>query len=253
MKNVLIMTCLAVVVFGCKDRTEKKMDTIAEDTTETVGTEKEADSEWIDLFDGTSFDGWKEYGSDGVSDHWKIEDGAMVFHPPKEKQEGESHNLVTEKEFTDFVLSLEWRIAEVGNSGVMWGVKESDEFDQPYKTGPEIQVLDNEKHPDSKNGTTHQAGALYDMVAPSEDVTKPIGEWNLMEITIDHKNNMGIVELNDAEIVNFPVGGPKWDEMVAKSKFANWEGFGKFITGKLALQDHGDRVAYKNIKIKELR
>lgn len=252
MKNVLIMTCFVLMAFGCKDRTEKKMDKIAEGTVEANGTEKEEVSEWTDLFDGTSFTGWKEYGSDGVSDRWKIEDSAMVFYPSKQSQEGESHNLVTEKEFTDFVLSLEWRIAEAGNSGVMWGVKESDEFDQPYKTGPEIQVLDNDKNPDGKNGTTHQAGALYDMIAPSEDVTKPVGEWNLMEITIDHKNNIGIVAMNDTEIVNFPVAGAKWDEMVAKSKFADWDGFGKFITGKLALQDHGDVVAYRNIKIKEL-
>lgn len=248
MKKVFIVTCLVLIVFGCKDKTEKATDKIAEETVELM----EVQSEWIVLFDGTSFDGWKEYGSDGVSEHWKIKDGAMVFYPPKERAKAESHNIITEREFTDFVLSLEWKIAEAGNSGVMWGVLEGDEFDQPYKTGPEIQVLDNDKHPDGKAGTTHQAGALYDMIAPSEDVTKPVGEWNLMEITIDRKNNIGIVVMNDTEIVNFPVTGPKWDEMVSKSKFDGWEGFGKYPKGKLALQDHGDRVAYRNIKIREL-
>ncbi|MGI9550807.1 MAG: 3-keto-disaccharide hydrolase [Aurantibacter sp.] len=252
MKNLLIVVFLALMAVGCKDKTEKTMDKIAEKNMETEDAEEETVSEWTDLFDGTSFAGWKEYGSDEVSDHWKIEDGAMVFYPPKERQEGESHNLVTEKEFTDFILSLDWKIAEAGNSGIMWGVKEDPKFDQPYKTGPEIQVLDNDKHPDGKNGTTHQAGALYDMIAPSEDVTKPVGEWNTMVITVNNSENQGSVMLNGEEIVNFPIGNELWNEMVSKSKFDGWEGFGKYTKGKLALQDHGDRVAYRNIKIKEL-
>jgi len=113
-------------------------------------------------------------------------------------------------------------------------------------------VLDNDKHPDGKNGTTHQAGALYDMVAPSKDVTKPIGEWNHCVITINHKTNTGVVVLNDIEIVNFPVNDPEWSKMVSQSKFNGWEHFGKYTTGKIGLQDHGDVVAYKDIKIKEL-
>jgi len=252
MKKSVIFTCLILIAFGCKDKTEKAMDKMAEETMKANGTEKEASSEWVMLFDGTSFDGWKEYGADGVSENWKIEDGAMVFYPPSERQNGVSHNLVTENEFTDFVISLEWKISEAGNSGIMWGVAEDAKYDQPYMTGPEIQVLDNDKHPDGKNGTSHQAGALYDMVSPSDDVTKPVGEWNTMLLTINNDKKQGNVVLNGTEVVSFPVGNELWNEMVAKSKFADWEGFGKFVTGKLALQDHGDMVAYRNIKIKEL-
>ena len=120
------------------------------------------------------------------------------------------------------------------------------------QTGPEVQILDNDKHPDAKAGTTHQAGALYDMVSPAEDVTKPIGDWNTMVITVNHKDNVGRVVLNDTEMVTFPVQGEKWDAMVADSKFAGWEGFGKFTTGKIGLQDHGNVVAFRNIKIKQL-
>ena len=187
-----------------------------------------------------------------MPDTWKIEEGAMVFYPPKERPEGVSYNLVTEKEFTNFVLSMEWKISEAGNSGIFWGIKEDEKFGQPYQTGPEIQVLDNEKHPDAKNGTTHQAGSLYDMVAPSKDVTKPVGEWNTCVITIDHTSNKGNVVLNGEEIVTFPVANEAWNEMVSKSKFKGWEGFGKYTTGKIGLQDHRDIVAYRNIKIKEL-
>ena len=249
MKKFLFATLLVALVIGCKEKVkqteEKTSDTMAKVDIEVL------QNEWQVLFDGTSFDGWHEYGREGVSKNWKLEDGAMVFYPPK-KRNGESYNLVSENEYTDFVLSIEWRISEAGNSGIFWGVKELPELKKPYETGPEIQVLDNDKHPDGKNGTSHQAGALYDMVSPSEDVTKPIGEWNLCEITINHKTNMGIVLLNNVEVVNFSVNNPEWGEMVSQSKFADWEHFAKYTTGKIGVQAHGDIVAFRNIKIKEL-
>ncbi|WP_276168464.1 3-keto-disaccharide hydrolase [Zobellia alginiliquefaciens] len=251
MKKLMVIVCMAIVAFGCKDKAEK---TQKEMEKERIAEAEEAapPQEWTVLFDGSSFDGWKEYNKEGVSDNWKLEDGAMVFYPPKERAKGEAFNLVTEKEYTDFILSLDWKISEGGNSGVFWGVNEKPELSEAYQTGPEVQVLDNEKHPDAKNGTTHQAGSLYDMVAPSEDVTNPVGEWNTMVITINHKEQKGSISLNGTDIVDFPVGNEMWDVMVSKSKFADWDHFGKFTTGKIGLQDHGDQVAFKNIKIKEL-
>ncbi len=250
MKKLLFIALLAALVIGCKEKVKEAEERA---TDAMAKTEMEVpQNEWKVLFDGKTFEGWHEYKKENVSEHWKIEDGAMVFYPPKDRVKGVSYNLVSENEYSDFVLSIEWRIAEAGNSGIFWGIKELEELKQPYETGPEIQVLDNDKHPDGKNGTSHQAGALYDMVSPSEDVTKPIGEWNLCEITINHKTNMGIVVLNDVEVVNFPVNNPEWGEMVSKSKFADWEHFAKYTTGKIGVQDHGDGVAFRNIKIKEL-
>ncbi len=248
----LIMTALlATFIFGCKGKTEnEKNESVAESTPMAEMPTPEA--EWTVLFDGTSFDGWNEYLKDGVSDHWKLEDGAMVLHPPKDRKKGEAYNLVTTKSFTDFELSLDWRISEGGNSGVFWGVMEMPSLPEAYQTGPEIQVLDNEKHPDAKVGTTHQAGSLYDMVGPSRDVTKPVGEWNTMVIMVNHKTDQGSVTLNGEEIVTFPANDPGWSAMVAKSKFADWDHFGKHPTGKIGLQDHGDMVSFRNIKIKEL-
>lgn len=249
MKKAIIFLVLVGLV-ACKDKQKHQQDT--EQQLAAVQPEKEMQEEWKILFDGTSFDGWKGYLSDEVPASWKLEDGAMVFYPPEKRERGENGNIVTVDDYTDFVLSLEWKISEGGNSGIFWGVKEDESLPQPYETGPEIQVLDNKRHPDAKAGTTHQAGALYDMIAPSEDVTKPAGEWNSCEITIDHKNNMGKVVLNGKEIVNFPLANEEWDEMVSKSKFANWSDFGKYTTGKIGLQDHGDIVSYRNIKIKGL-
>lgn len=245
MRSILLIL-VGFSLFACK---QKKADP------ETVTQEEEVaevEPKWLMLFDGSSFDGWSYYRGGEISEPWKLEDGAMVFYPPSERPNGESYNIVTDKTYENFVLSLEWKIAENGNSGIFWSVFEDEKFGQPYETGPEIQVLDDEGHPDAKNGTTHQAGALYDMIAPSEKVVKPAGEWNVCELTVNHMTNEGTVVLNGTEICKFPVHGELWDEMVADSKFADWEGFGKYQSGKIGLQDHGDIVAYRNIKIKEL-
>lgn len=251
MKNLILATFIAALVFGCKEKTKESVEEKASDVVAVAQVEA-SNSEWITLFDGTSFDGWHEYLEEGVSEHWKIEDNAMVFHPPKEREEGKTYNLISDAEYTDFELTLDWKIAEGGNSGFFWAIKELPELTQPYQTGPEIQVLDNDKHPDGKNGTNHQSGALYDMVSPAKDVTKPIGEWNTCVLMINHKTNQGSVMLNGEKMVDFPVNNPEWGAMVAKSKFADWEHFAKYTTGKIGVQDHGDGVAFRNIKIKEL-
>jgi len=252
MKKVLVGILIVAALTNCKEKAKKEAETDVAGSMQDETMTNNQEQGWTVLFDGTSFDGWKGYLRDDVPEYWKLEDGAMVLHPPENGSEGESFNLVTTDNYSSFILSLEWRISEGGNSGVMWGVKEDEKYHEPYETGPEIQVLDNERHPDAKAGTTHQAGALYDMVAPSEDVTKPAGEWNTMVITINQKEHHGSVNLNGVDIVEFPLGNAQWDEMVSKSKFAGWEGFGKFPNGKIALQDHHFEVAFKNIKIKQL-
>lgn len=212
----------------------------------------EDQEEWEILFDGSSMDSWKGYLSDEVPAAWKLEDGAMVFYPPENRPKGDQYNIVSRKDYESFVLSLEWKVSPGGNSGIFWGVFEDPQYRQPYETGPEIQVLDNERHPDAKAGDTHQAGALYDMVSPAKDVTRSAGEWNECVLTVDYQNNTGSVVLNGEEIVRFDPMGENWDSMVANSKFADWPGFGKYRKGKIGLQDHGDIVAYRNIKIKSL-
>lgn len=245
MGKVGVGIIMLLLIFSCKEeKKETKEEAVAE-----IGP---LENDWEVLFDGSSLDQWKEFKSDSISAVWSIEGDALVYTPPADGAENKNHDLVTRKAYTDFVLSLEWKISEGGNSGVFWGVKEDSVYNTGYQTGPEIQILDNEKHPDAKAGTTHQTAALYDMVAPAKDVTKPVGEWNTMVIAIDHKEQKGSVTLNGMEMVSFPVANEAWDAMVAESKFADWEGFGKFTTGKIGLQDHGNMVAFKNIKIKQL-
>ena len=242
MKKILI-TILTLLTISCNETPNKKGDQ----------TEKTSQKKWVTLFDGKSFDGWHQFNETKMSSAWYIVDDAMVFDPSKQMDKKQNNDLVTDMEYTNFELSLEWNIAEGGNSGIFWGVKEGDQYSKPYTTGPEIQVLDNERHPDAlANPKFHQAGALYDMVQPAQDVCKPAGEWNHVLLSIDYKSNEGSVALNGVEIVNFPVSGEKWDELVANSKFSDWDHFAKFKTGKIGLQDHGDMVSYRNIKIREL-
>lgn len=253
MKKISFCALSLLFLIGCKETNKK--DTREETKKEEIAVvekQEKQDGEWVPLFDGKTFAGWHGYNADEISSEWSIEDGAMVLTPDNDSKVG-GKNLVSDKDYTNFKLSLEWKISEAGNSGMFWGVQEIPELHEPYQTGPEIQILDNEKHPDAKAGTTHQAGALYDMIAPSEKVVKPVGEWNTMVLKIDHNANEGKVWLNDVEIVKFPVHGEEWENMIKNSKFDGWEGFGAYETGKIGLQHHGNGVSFRNIKIKELQ
>ena len=252
MKNVLWVCTVFLTLNFCDEPPKKNEKKMKETSTKMQ-------SDWEVLFDGSSTDQWHTYNGEGMSENWHIEDDALVFRPQKGKPK---QNIVTNKEYTNFELSLEWRISEVGNSGIFYGVVESENYFEPYLTGPEIQVLDNERHPDAKiKPNYHQAGALYDMVQPSTDVCKPAGEWNHILLTVDHKNNKASVVLNGTEIVSYEPNGANWDAMVTTSKFGNKKApdyieapdFGKFQTGKIGLQDHDDVVSYRNIKIREIQ
>ncbi|MDG3582700.1 MULTISPECIES: 3-keto-disaccharide hydrolase [Galbibacter] len=250
MKTISYLFMASIVLMSCKQKNNS--ETASEETTtskkEVAQATSAAKGEWKTLFDGTDFSNWHMYNTGKeVSSAWSIEDGAMVLTPGDH-----AGNIVTNEEYTNFVLSLEWKISEGGNSGFFWGVQEDEKYHEPYQTGPEIQILDNEKHPDAKAGKSHQAGALYDMIAPSEDVAKPVGEWNTCVLEINHNTNKGTVTLNGTKVVEFPVHGAKWDELIANSKFKDWDGFGVYETGKIGLQYHGNKVSFRNIKIKEL-
>ena len=241
----LIVLLIIVSFFGCKnDKDQAKQEMEREVEVETT-----QDNDWVMLFDGKSFDNWRGYGTETMYPEWTIEGDAMAFTPSKEG----GKNIISKGTYTNFILSLEWKISENGNSGIFWGVHEDAKFSEAYQTGPEIQVLDNNGHPDAKvaNGT-HTAGSLYDMIACPTDIINPAGEWNWCVIEVNHDNNLGKVRMNGKEVMTFPVHGEEWDKMVENSKFKGWEGFGKYRTGHIGLQDHSDKVWYKNIKIKEL-
>lgn len=205
---------------------------------------------WTPLFDGKTTAGWHTYGKTQASSAWKAEDGALHLDPAAKKQGAEGGDLVTDEEYDNFHLKLEWKIAPNGNSGIIFFVKEDpSQFHQTYNTGLEMQVLDNNGHPDAKIHK-HRAGDLYDLIASSKETVKPAGEWNKAEIV--SKNGKLDLYLNGTKIVSTTLWDDNWKKMVAGSKFASMPGFGTFKSGKIALQDHGDEVWYRNIVIKKL-
>ncbi len=204
---------------------------------------------WVTLFDGKTLTGWHIYNKAGqpVDAKWAVDDGAIHLTA------GGAGDLVTDKEYGDFELETEWKIAPGGNSGIIFHVHEDPKYKTTYMTGPEMQVLDDERHPDAKAGHdgNHKAGTLYDLQPPMDaTAVKPADEWNKAKLVIS--NGKAEQYLNGKKMAEYPTTGPEWDKMVATSKFKGWEGFGKYSTGRIALQDHGNKVWYRNIRIREL-
>lgn len=242
---------------------------------------KEADSEWIRLFNNNSLEGWHSFQKEGYAKGWIMEDDILVFNGVSDMESGEGDaSLISDKQYENFEIKFDWKVIKGGNSGFMWGVNEDKKYNYPYQTGPEIQILDPGiyENPEGVLGGDielqnvmddlgvykHFVGALYDMSAPTEiDIAKPAETWNSYHIKIDHKANRGEVILNDVLVNSFALRGLEWDQMLQNSKFsksddspylgdARWYDFGKFRKGKICFQDHPGKVSFKNIKIKEL-
>jgi Domain of Unknown Function (DUF1080) len=203
-------------------------------------TAEEAADGWRLLFDGRTTAGWRGFKSQSVPAGWDVVDGALT-------RVGGGGDLMTSEQFQDFELAFEWKLAEGGNSGVMFRVTE--DADETYHTGPEMQILDDARHPDGQNRVT-AAGSNYALHAPTSDVVRPIGEWNQARLVVDGTH----VEhwLNGQKIVEYELGSADWEQRVAASKFAEWPGYGRAPRGHIVLQDHGDWVAYRNVRIRPL-
>jgi hypothetical protein len=219
-------------------------NTVAPDSSINTLTDAEKNEGWQLLFDGTTKNGWHSYNKKGNLEDWKVENGILTLNSTKKDDD-----IVTDEEFENFHLKIDWNISEGGNSGIMFSVKEMPKYDRDYKTGPEMQVLDNERHSDAKI-PKHRAGDLYDLISSSSEPVKPAGQWNTAEI-IKNKDSL-TYRLNGTTVVQTTLWDDKWKKLVAGSKFKEWKDFGTFKKGVIALQDHGDKVMYRNIKLRKL-
>ncbi len=195
---------------------------------------------WKSLFDGKSLTGWLSFKSDTPPKGWAARDGVLA-------RESSGGDIMTVEQFGNFELRLEWKISEGGNSGIMFRV--TPEGNDTYETGPELQVLDNAKHADSRTPLT-SAGSCYGLYAPVRDATRPVGEWN--EVVIIARGAHVEYWLNDVQVVKYELWSPEWEALVKASKFNSMPGYGRSKKGHIALQDHGDPVWYRNIRVREL-
>lgn len=203
------------------------------------------------LFDGKTTEGWHTYGRPTVGQAWKVVDGALYFDTTRQGRRIVGRgDITTDKEYENFHLKLEWKAAPGTNSGIIFLVHEDTaRFKATYVTGPEMQIIDNERHADAKI-KKHRAGDLYDLKSCSTEVAKPVGEWNLAEIKL--LNGKLDLYLNGTHVVSTTMWDENWNALVADSKFKTWKDFARYRKGKIALQDHGDPVWFRNIRIKEL-
>lgn len=224
-------------------------DTAATDTTATADATTETasnDTGWISLFDGSTLNGWHAFGQTGTG-KWAADSGVIYLNAASDAEEGD---LVSNDSFGNFDLKLDWKIAKNGNSGILFYVQDDKaKYEDTYKTGPEMQVLDDERNEDNKT-PTHRAGSLYDMIQATPGAVKPAEEWNSVEIV----SNNGKLDfyLNGVHVVNTTIFDDNWTKMIANSKFKQWPAFGTFKEGHIALQYHGHDVWFRNIMIKKL-
>ncbi len=219
-------------------------------------TNKEKSDGWQLIFDGQTSNGWRSYGKESFPTGWVVQDGTLSCMGSGRGEAGatEGGDIIYKKPFSNFHLKLDWKISEGGNSGIFYLGQESPDFDFIWKTAPEMQVLDNKKHPDSFLGNegNRKAGSLYDLIPAKPQNAKPAGEWNSVEI-ICFKGTVVHI-MNGETVLEYHLWTPEWNELVAGSKFPtlneNWASVAS--EGYIGLQDHGDDVWFRNIKIKEL-
>lgn len=213
---------------------------MAVESNNRLTTEEQA-AGWQLLFDGESLDQWRTYRKPAPDLEWQAVDGELRL-----TRRG-GGDLITRSTWAGFEFALDWKISEGGNSGIFFLAGESS---RPiFFIAPEIQILDDARHRDRKLAS-HRSGSLYDMIAAPPESQKPAGEWN--SVVISHLQGHLQVWQNDVQTVDIQIGSEQWKALVAGSKFADWEGFGSLSSGHLGLQDHGDVVSFRNLKVRSL-
>ena len=235
----------ALTIMSCTNSTSNSKEQSSTDLTESSMSEN---GNWESMFDGKSLKGWHAFNKLGEITNWKIEDGALVCQGASADDTG--GDIVSDKEYENFELSWDWKIEKAGNSGVMYHVVENSKYKAPYETGPEYQMIDDEGYL-GKLEEWQKTGADYAMNSTNDKKKiKSVGEWNSSKIVYDNGN----VEhwLNGEKVVEFQAGDAKWIKEKKEGKWKDFPDYGMAKKGRIALQDHGNKAYFKNIRIKEL-
>lgn len=250
MKNLILISLIMFTFLSCRESIELNQL-----------TQDEINQGWELLFNGKTMNHWKGYCKDDVPAAWSVtEEGTIHITGSGRGEAGatDGGDIITRKTYGNFELSLEWKISEGGNSGIFYLAQEicandTSEGDPIWKSSPEMQILDNDKHIDAKLGKegNRQAGSLYDLIPAKPQTAKPAGEWNHVKITV-FKGTV-LHQMNGENVLEYHLWTDDWKEMCLNSKFAEFPNFiNTAEEGHIGLQDHGDNVWFRNIKIREL-
>jgi hypothetical protein len=238
----IILSCVLVMAIATSCGSSKKGKT-------TATTTKEAG--FVSIFDGKTTTGWRGYNKPTFPDKgWEVVDGTLHCIGSGTGEAGNGGDIIYDRKLKDFELELEWKISEGGNSGIFILAQEIP-GEPIYKSAPEMQILDNERHPDAKLGENgnRMAGSLYDLIPAKPQNAKPAGQWNKVHIIV--YQGTVVFYQNDAKVLEFHLWTEDWKKMVMNSKFKDWEWFVNTAKeGYIGLQDHGNDVWFRNIKLK---
>lgn len=244
-KRVVVLTL--ILLFGCP-LTATAGDPQDKQAPNTLSEEEKA-AGWKLLFDGKTTEGWRGYKMEKMPPGWAVMGGTLVKVKPGAggKGAGGGDDIITVDQYDDFEFTVDWKIVSNGNSGILYRVTE--DAVTSWHVAPEMQVLDNTKH--RTRVKTQHAGALYDLYAPAKDVTKPVGEWNTAKVVA--RGNHVEHWLNGVKLLEYEIGSDDWNKRIAASKFKDKPKFARASKGHISLQDHSDRIEFRNIKVRSLK
>jgi hypothetical protein len=246
-----IVTCIfSLVVCACQSGVKNDAlslyNELDKSSPANTLTDAEKKNGWKLLFDGSNTEGWRGYNMDLFPDCWKIEEGCLTM-----TTEGgaESQDIITDKSYRNFAFSVEFKLSTGANSGIIYQIAEDPKYKFPYETGPEVQIIDDAGYP-GKLEDWQTCGANYAMYPASKKNAKPVGEWNHILLVVS--GNKVTQVMNGEVIVEFEKHSEEWTKLRNSGKWSQFPDYGKYDEGHISLQNHGSKVWFRNVKLKEL-
>ena len=253
MLNRFLSLCVILAAFAVGTAFVLKKEKATPEVAPNTLSAAEKAAGWMLLFDGKTTKGWRNYNKQTIGERWKVADGVLYLDVSNKNadgfQVGGGGDIITEAEYENYELRIEWKIAKCGNSGIIYHIHEDAQIRYPWQTGLEYQLIDDTCHPDAKF-EKRRASSLYDLVMAVPVVVKPAEEWNKTRLVC--KGDQVEHWLNNKKVVSVTMGSPEWKQMLPNSKWKDHPKFGTFRKGNIGLQDHGDGISFRNIKLRKL-
>ena len=253
MLNRFLSLCFLLAAFAVGTAFVVTNNSSAPESALNTLTAAEKAAGWKLLFDGKTTKGWRNYNKQTIGERWKVADGILYLDVSNKNadgfQVGGGGDIITETEYENYELRMDWKIAKCGNSGLIYHIHEDAKIQYPWMTGPEFQLLDNDCHPDAKI-KKHRAGDFYDVIESSVETVKPAEEWNTIRLVC--KGDKVEHWMNGKKVISTQLGTPEFKSLLTNSKWKTQALYATFRKGHIGLQDHGDGISFRNIKLRQL-